>query len=201
MSPHRDLIVERLRSAEPVLRGDHDLNPGYRPDDFEALTPAAVLVPLVERDDGYRVLLTRRTEDLKRHAGQIAFPGGRVDPVDCDAVACALRETEEEIGLDRRHVDIVGELDPYITGSGFRITPIVAFVRTPFELRIDPREVAEAFEVPLVHFLDPANHHRHSGQFRGRERFWYAMPYHDYYIWGATAGMLMNFYHRLKVSA
>lgn len=160
-------------------------------------TPAAVLVPLVQRDD-LSVLLTRRTDHLHHHPGQISFPGGRVEEGDASPVATALRETYEEIGLAATHVELLGALPDYVTGTGFRVTPIVGLVRTPFELVLDAFEVAEAFEVPLSHFLDPANHQRHSLQVEGRTRHFHAMPYGDYYIWGATAGMLMSLYRALS---
>jgi len=160
--------------------------------------PAAVLVPLIEHRGGFTVLLTQRTADLKAHGGQIAFPGGRLEPEDADAQAGALRETEEEIGLARRHVEVLGRLDPYITVSGYEVTPVVGVVTPPFDLRPDPVEVADIFEVPLHFFLDPANHQRHSRVVgEGVRRAYYAMPYGERYIWGATAGMLVNLYEVL----
>lgn len=160
--------------------------------------PAAVLVPLVEREDVLSVLLTRRTDHLHHHPGQISFPGGRVEAGDAGPQDTALRETEEEIGLDRRHVELLGSLPDYYTGTGFRVTPVVGLVRPPFELTLDAFEVAEVFEVPLAHFLDPLNHQRHSMEVEGRTRRFYAMPYGDYYIWGATAGMLRSLYELLQ---
>ena len=171
-------------------RGDHQLNPGMMP--IAELREAAVLVPLVERDHDFQVLLTQRTEHLAHHAGQIAFPGGRMEPSDADAVATALRETEEEIGLARAHVEPIGTLDRYITRTGFAVTPVVGFVRPPFDLALDPHEVADAFEVPLAFLLDPANRQRHTIEFQGMARYFYAFTYGDRYIWGATAGMLVN---------
>jgi 8-oxo-dGTP pyrophosphatase MutT (NUDIX family) len=155
---------------------------------------AAVLVPLVIRDDAASVLLTKRTDHLHHHPGQISFPGGRVEHGDVSPVATALRETEEEIGLARDRIELLGALPEYFTGTGFRVTPVVGLVHPPFELTLDTFEVAEAFEVPLSHFLDPANHLRHSLEIEGRTRHFHAMPYGDYYIWGATAGMLMSLY-------
>ncbi len=163
----------------------------------DALTPAAVLFPIVLRDVAPTVLLTQRTAHLRDHAGQIAFPGGRVEADDRSAVDTALRETEEEIGLARERVDILGFLPEYRTGTGFRVTPVVALVRPPFELNPDPFEVAEAFEVPLGFLLDPANHRRHSLHYRGALRHYFAMPYGDYFIWGATAGMIRSLADRL----
>jgi 8-oxo-dGTP pyrophosphatase MutT (NUDIX family) len=159
--------------------------------------PAAVLVPLVRRAGGVTVLLTQRTEDMPSHAGQVAFPGGRRQDEDADAVATALRETEEEVGLERRFVDVIGSLDFYRTGTGYEITPVVGVVEPGFVTRADPREVAAVFEVPLEHFLDARNHRVDSRQYQGRERRYYAMPYGERYIWGATAGMLKNLHHVL----
>jgi 8-oxo-dGTP pyrophosphatase MutT (NUDIX family) len=161
------------------------------------LTPAAVLFPIVLRDAGHTVLLTQRTAHLRDHAGQIAFPGGRVEAEDASPLHTALRETEEEIGLPRRQVDILGYLPEYRTGTGFRVTPVVALVRPPFELVLDPYEVADAFEVPLSFLLDQANHQRHSLHYRGALRHFFAMPYGDYFIWGATAGMIRALSERL----
>lgn len=154
--------------------------------------PAAVLVPVIARDPGMTVLLTKRTDHLHHHPGQISFPGGRVEETDVSAVMTALRETEEEIGLDPDRVELLGELPEYFTGTGFRVTPVVGLVHPPFELDLDTFEVAEAFEVPLAFLLDTANHKRHSMHYRGRMREYWAMPWKDYYIWGATAGMLVS---------
>jgi 8-oxo-dGTP pyrophosphatase MutT (NUDIX family) len=178
------------------FRGDfqHEPNIPVRDD----LRAAAVLVPLVDRPDGMGVLLTLRNASLPHHAGQISFPGGRIEEGDASAAATALRETEEEIGLARDSVEIVGRLDDYITGTGFLVAPIVGLVRPPYALRPDPAEVEAVFEVPLAHFLDPANHRRESRVFNGVERRFYAMPYGDKYIWGATAAMLMNLYDLLR---
>jgi 8-oxo-dGTP pyrophosphatase MutT (NUDIX family) len=153
--------------------------------------PAAVLVPLVNRAPGVTVLLTQRTADMPSHAGQIAFPGGRRESGE-DAVAAALRETEEEVGITRGFVDVVGAVDLYRTGTGFEITPIVGILSPGFTVRADPREVADVFEVPLDHFLDEVNHQIASREYQGRQRRYYAMPYGERYIWGATAGMLKN---------
>jgi len=172
------------------------------PDDSVPRIPAAVLVPLVEHAHGFGVLLTQRTADLKAHAGQISFPGGRIEPGDADAIAGALRETEEEIGLARRHVEILGRLDSYLTVTGYEVTPIVGAVTPPFDLKPDPIEVADIFEVPLTFFLDPANHQRHSRVIgEGLTRAYYAMPYGERYVWGATAGMLLNLYEVLTAAA
>ncbi len=174
-----------------ALRGDHDLNPDfYRPG--HRLTGAAVLVPLIKRRGGLTVLLTRRTDHLHDHAGQVAFPGGRIDPIDGGVVDTALRETEEEVGLARRHIEVVGRLDTYITRTGFDVTPVVGVVQPPFELELDAFEVAEAFEVPLSLFLDLKNREIQTWEFEGITRYFYVYPYRDYFIWGATAGMLNN---------
>jgi len=177
-----------LREA---TRGDHDLNPGMTPPST-ALRPAAVLVPLIDRPDGMSVLLTQRTPHLTAHAGQISFPGGRVEESDADATDAALRETEEEIGLTRDHVTVIGRLDTYVTGTGFEITPVVGIVNVPFSLAIDPIEVSEVFEVPLSFVVDPKNHRRTTRDFDQRRRVFFVLPYEGRNIWGATAGMLVN---------
>lgn len=163
----------------------------------ERPTPAAVLFPLVEREQGLTVLFTQRAGHLKHHAGQISFPGGRMEPEDADAVATALRESEEEIGLQRRHVTLAGFLPDHVVVSGYRVTPVVAFVRPGFELRIDRSEVADAFEVPLSFFLDPRNHVPRTRRFEGHEVTLVDMPFGPRNIWGATANMLLTFYRVL----
>ncbi len=176
-------------------RGDHDLNPDMLPvgwDKGRALTPAAVLVGLVERPAGLTVLLTRRTEHLTDHAGQVSFPGGRVDAGDADALAAAIREAREEIGLPPESIQPIGRLDTYLVRTGFEVTPIVALVEPPPAYSLDPNEVDEVFEVPLDVAADPARYERHSREFQGRERQFYVLPWEHYYIWGATAGMLVN---------
>ena len=162
---------------------------------------ASVLVPLVMRDGGLTVLLTERAKHLSSHSGQVAFPGGKVDPGDADAVETALREAEEEIGLERRFVQVLGTLPIYTTGSGFLVTPVVALIDTAHSATANPHEVADVFEVPLEFLMDPANHRRHALEWAGARREWLAMPYTDVlaerFIWGATAGMLRNFYRFL----
>lgn len=162
--------------------------------------PAAVLIPLVERPQGLQVLLTRRTDHLHDHAGQISFPGGRMDAGDADAVATALRETEEEIGLARAHIEVIGRLPDYLTATSYRVAPLVALVQPPFQLQLDDFEVAEAFEVPLAFLMNPAHHERRLLEWEGQSRRFFAMPWHAerrYFIWGATAAMLRNLYRFL----
>ena len=166
----------------------------------EELTPAAVLFPIVQRSEAPTVLLTQRTTHLKDHPGQISFPGGRHESADPSPARTALREAAEEIGLSEAQVDIVGYLPEYRTATGFRVTPVVALVTPPFDLQLDSFEVAEVFEVPLAFLLDPANHQRHSLHYRGKLRHYYAMPYGRYFIWGATAGIIMSLYRALAAA-
>lgn len=162
--------------------------------------PAAVLVPLVCRSAGLSVLLTERTAHLTAHAGQVAFPGGRTEPSDASPVATALRETEEEIGLHRSHIEVLGAMPQYLTGSGFVVTPVVGLVDAAHTLRLDDNEVAQAFEVPLVFLMDPANHQRRLYRWSdGGERSFFAMPWtgpdgEEHFIWGVTAAMIRNLY-------
>lgn len=206
----RNRLIERLTDRQPGRRGfggtadpleaaafrrelqdDRALNPGMTPPSTE-LRPAAVLVPLVDHAHGMTVLLTQRTAHLSAHAGQISFPGGRIEEDDADAVAAALRETEEEVGLPRDRVAVIGRLDTYLTGTGFEITPVVGIIMPPFPLAIDPFEVAEAFEVPLSHILDRRNHQRVERQSGAHRRAFFVLPYEGRNIWGATAGILVN---------
>jgi 8-oxo-dGTP pyrophosphatase MutT (NUDIX family) len=177
------------RTVSPIASGD-----GHLWRSPEEIRPAAVLVPVVRREDGLTVLFTRRTAHLHDHAGQISFPGGRVEPGDRSAAETALRESGEEIGLEPASVEILGELHQYVTVTGYRVSPVVGLVTPPLDLRPDDFEVAEVFEVPLSFLLDPSNHQRNRVVNEGRERLYFAVPYGQYYIWGATAGMLMNFY-------
>lgn len=162
----------------------------------QPIRPAAVLIPVVDHPEP-TVLLTQRSPNLSSHAGQIAFPGGKIDVTDATPLDAALREAEEEVGLDRSFVDPIGYLDVYGTAFGFRILPTVARVRPGFSLRINEGEVDDAFEVPLAFLMDPANHQLHSKEFRGMERSYYAMPFAERYIWGATAGILRVLYERI----
>jgi len=180
------------RVVAPFTSGDGLLWRGPR-----EIRPAAVLVPVVAHRSGLTVLFTRRTAHLNDHAGQISFPGGRAEPEDASAAETALRETSEEIGLEASRVEVLGELPEYVTVTGYRVTPVVGLVIPPIELRPDEFEVAEVFEVPLEFLMDPSNHQRNSVVYEGGARHYYAMPYRNHYIWGATAGMLMNFYNYL----
>lgn len=162
----------------------------------QPIRPAAVLIPVVDHPEP-TVLLTQRAAHLNDHAGQIAFPGGKIDPIDASPVDAALREAEEEVGLDRKFVEPIGYLDLYGTAFGFRILPTVARVRPGFSLTINHSEVDDAFEVPLAFLMNPANHQMHSKEFRGMARSYYAMPFAERYIWGATAGILRMLYERI----
>ncbi len=171
-----------------------------------AHTSAAVLVPLIQRDDGLNVLLTRRTDHLRDHAGQISFPGGRSEPEDGSPAATALREAQEEVGLDPRQVEVIGQLPVYTTVTSYVVTPVVALVHPPFSLLLDSFEVAESFEVPLPFLMNPANHRRHEFNVDGKYRFFLSMPWQgrgsagvdrEFFIWGATAAMLRNLYRFL----
>ncbi|WP_186419572.1 CoA pyrophosphatase [Bosea sp. CS1GBMeth4] len=199
------LLLDSLRAEPPALgdliarpRGDHDLQPEpvEIPDEASAIE-AAVLVPIVLHPDEPTVLLTQRAAALRSHSAQIAFPGGRIDATDGSPLVAALREAEEEVGLAASKVRAVGYLDAYVTGTGYRVTPVVGLVEPPLALTINPHEVEEAFETPLAFLLDPANHQRHGREWKGRYRTYYAMPHGDRYIWGATAGMIRNLYERL----
>jgi len=200
-APNREQIIDILW-PEPhrgPLNGDFRVGGWSR--DSAAPSPAAVLVPLVEREHGFNVLLTQRTDHLHHHPGQVSFPGGRAEAHDDTVVETAIREAEEEIALERRFVDVVGFLDPYQTVTGFLVTPVVAFVSPGFELQLDTFEVASAFEVPLGFVLDPDHHRKQSREVRGRRRHYYVMKYQEYCIWGATAAMLINLYDKLATTA
>jgi 8-oxo-dGTP pyrophosphatase MutT (NUDIX family) len=210
--------IEHMLNAIPVMNGGAAQswpNSGSGPEESGIVTgdwpgaggekprPAAVLVPLILHEcrvNSPTVLFTRRTDHLHDHPGQISFPGGGMETGDASAEETAVREAEEEIGLAPERIELIGRLPDYLTGTGFRVTPVVGLLHSPIKLRIDSFEVAEAFEVPLAHFLDPANHQRHSARMKdGKTRDFHAMPYGDYFIWGATAGMLMTLYRLLAV--
>ncbi len=174
---------------------DYDLNEAVRPN--RALASAAVLTPLVQREDGVRVILTRRADHLPKHAGQISFPGGREEPSDRSLAQTALREAHEEIGLAPDQVELMGAFDDYETVTGYRIRPFVGFVDPAFAPSPDPNEVADVFETPFDFLMDPANHQRHWREWNGARRYFYAIPYQHHYIWGATAGMLLALHARL----
>lgn len=177
-------------------QGDHVLDPAIDAQPVKAKA-AAVLAPLIAHEDGVRVLLTQRTSKLRTHAGQIAFPGGRMDPEDETPVHTALREAEEEIGLGADFVEALGYLDPYQSGTGYRIVPVVAMVRPGFTLTINPHEVDEAFEVPLSFLMCEENHKRHRWERDGLIREAWAMPYGERFIWGVTAGIIRGMWERL----
>ncbi len=186
---------DRAKLASP---SEFDLNPELAAQRLKqaAPRPAAVLVPIVARRE-LSVLLTQRTEDLPSHAGQIAFPGGKMEAGDDGPIATALRETQEEIGLEARFVEPIGFLDPYITGTGFRVFPVVALVREGFQLSPDASEVADVFEVPLAFLMDAQNHQLHERAWHGSVRRFYAIPFQERYIWGVTAGIMKNMHQRL----
>jgi 8-oxo-dGTP pyrophosphatase MutT (NUDIX family) len=185
------------RPADPARPGRPSHASGAEVAFEKARVPAAVLVPLIPRPGGVTVLLTQRASHLSRHAGQIAFPGGRCDPGDTSIVQTALREAQEEVGLDPGRVEVLGQLPQYRTRTGFLITPVVGWIEPPFSMQPDPGEVADVFEMPLAFALDVANHERHHRDAEDGRRYFYVLPFEDRYIWGATAAMLVNFHHVL----
>jgi 8-oxo-dGTP pyrophosphatase MutT (NUDIX family) len=192
-------LRERLQRPAPAEA--RNLSDGYRlPGRAGPPTPAAVLVPLVNRADGLSVLFTRRSADLPDHGGQISFPGGRIEPGDADAGAAALREAEEEVGLPSARVTLLGRLADYETVTGYRVTPVVGWIEPPFEIKVEPVEVAAVFEVPLAFLLEPANQQRHFRMVGDVRRDYYAIPYGEHYIWGATAAMLLILDRTLRAS-
>ncbi|MDY7538580.1 CoA pyrophosphatase [Undibacterium sp. RTI2.1] len=178
----------------PELADEHLLST------ITSFKPASVLIPLVMRDQGLTLLLTHRAAHLNDHAGQISFPGGRCEDSDGSVVETALREAEEEVGLHRKHVDVIGILPEYLTGTGYQVTPVVALIQPPFELKIDSSEVASLFEVPLSFLMDGQNYQRRAFDLPNGQgqRVFYAIPYQQHFIWGATAGMLRNLFHLLR---
>lgn len=203
-SGFRELAQSALSRPQPDDRhgpSDFDLNPelaaaGPHPDALATARPAAVLIPAIARDT-ITLLLTQRTAHLAAHAGQIAFPGGKAEPHDTGPLDTALREAREEIGLESSLVTPLGSLDRYLTGTGFRITPVIGLVDPAFTLAPDHNEVADVFEVPLSFLMDPANYQRHTRVIEGAERHFYAVPFGERFIWGATAGILRNMHQRL----
>jgi len=189
--------VEGAFAAQSEL-GDHALNPELNALILSnKLRDAAVLVPVVDHPGGATVILTQRNANLRNHSGQVAFPGGRVDATDPTPEFTALRETQEEIGLDPHEIDVIARMPDYVTGTGYRIVPVLAVVRPGFDLVVNPDEVEAVFEVPLAFLMNPANHHRASRELGGRQRHFYEMPFEDRYIWGVTAGIIHSLYQRL----
>ena len=186
-------LKERLKRTPPAFSvyGDDDSGRAA------AVTAAAVLVPIVDRPSGLSVIFTQRTSHLKAHSGQVSFPGGRAEPSDPTPEFTALREANEEIGLQMERVEVLARLPEYLTRTGFRVTPVVGLITLPFDLVPDPREVEEVFEVPLAYLLDPSNHARETRELQGRTVGYYVVRYESRTIWGATAGMLMNLYRHL----
>jgi 8-oxo-dGTP pyrophosphatase MutT (NUDIX family) len=179
------------------LMGDHRLAERVAPDDGALHRPAAVLIPIIARPEGATMLLTKRSAHLKDHAGQVAFPGGKMDQNESDPVETALREAEEEIGLGHRYIEPIGYLEPYLSSTGFTIVPVVAAIDPSHHLSLDPNEVELTFEVPLIFLMNPIYHETHSREWRGALRQYYAMPYKDHYIWGVTAGIIRNLYEKV----
>ncbi len=197
----RLLAAPEEAAAAEAAPSDYDLNPGMPQRQSSDLKPAAVLIPVIARSP-LMVLLTLRTGEMGKgpssaHAGQVAFPGGKIEADDADACAAALREAQEEVGLAPHFVEPLGYVEPYRTGTGYLVTPVVGLVRPGFELAPDPAEVADVFEVPLAFLMNDANHRIDSFNWRGAERSFYAMPYEQRYIWGATAGILKALHRRL----
>lgn len=206
VSPEQFTAAVTRRLSLDIPREPQDLFRGLAPAREDAgdptinegppAKPAAVLVPVVAREEP-TILLTERSSALQSHSGQIAFPGGKIDPTDATPLDAALREAEEEIGLARAHVRPLAYMPPFLSRTGYLITPVIGLVTPPFALTINPREVVDAFEVPLSFLMDPQNHQRQSREWEGQIRYFYAMPYGDRYIWGITAGILRNLWERL----
>lgn len=194
----RKFLLQKLQFSNDEIDGDYHLNKDMKDSVVsKAIKPAAVLIGLIERDAQVNVILTKRTEKLSNHSGQIAFPGGKIDEDDASPEAAALREAWEEIGLDINEVEIMGRLPDYHTGSGYRVAPIIGFVREGADFKISPDEVDYMFEVPLSFLMDEANHKITSKTWNGGERYFYEMPYKNHYIWGVTAGIIRVFNDRV----
>ncbi len=191
--------------VEPVFANDflvhRDPDTGLFLPDHSAMIPAAVLFPLIQRESGLHVLFTRRADHLTSHAGQICFPGGRIELHDADVTAAALRETHEEVGIGAEHIQLIGTQPGFITSTGYTMQPVIGFVKPGFVIRPDHSEVAEVFEVPLSYLMDPRQHQLHQATLPdGRQRLYFSMPWNDYFIWGATAALVRNFYHYLSAA-
>jgi 8-oxo-dGTP pyrophosphatase MutT (NUDIX family) len=187
-----------IRSNEDARPKNRSVEDKYiKAENRTGLTRAAVLVPIISRDDGLKVLLTKRAKNLKNHPGQISFPGGSVDDTDLNAQHTALRETEEEVGLDPSHVEVIGQLDQYIVGTGYLVSPVIGLIKPPFKLIRQEAEVAEIFEVPLDFLIEPKNFKRYAREFNGTVHHHFSLTWQSYFIWGATAGMLRNLSERL----
>ncbi len=185
-----------MQGSEPD--GDFHMNPEFRDIlTLNATRPAAVLIPIVERRDGLMLVLTKRREQMRSHAGQVAFPGGKIDPEDASPEAAALREAQEEIGLDPAHAEVLGRMPDYYTGSGYCIAPVVALIDSGTQFTANEAEVDYVFETPLAFLLDTANHRTGSREWEGKRRFYLEMPYGEHYIWGVTAGIIRVFRDRL----
>ena len=192
-----EALARAARGAKTGASSDFDLNPGFVLPEGRVLRPAGVLVAAIDGPRGPEVVLTRRASHLKHHPGQIAFPGGKVDPGDDGPVGAALREAEEEVGLPRETVRVLGTLPAHETVTGFTITPVLAWIESPFEARPEPGEVDEVFTVPLAHLTNPGNYSVQSRLWQGRRRYYYTVPWGPYYIWGATARILRGLAERL----
>ncbi len=191
--------------VEPVFAKDflvhRDPDTGLLLPDHSAMIPAAVLFPLIQRESGLHVLFTRRADHLTSHAGQICFPGGRIELHDADVKAAALRETHEEVGIGAEHIQLIGTQPGFITSTGYTMQPVIGLVKPGFVIRPDHSEVAEVFEVPLSYLMDPRQHQLHQATLPdGRQRLYFSMPWNDYFIWGATAALVRNFYHYLSAA-
>jgi 8-oxo-dGTP pyrophosphatase MutT (NUDIX family) len=195
-----ELLRDRLDPIDgddlPAARGDGDLN-GYASPSGRDLRPAAVLAPLILHKGPARLLLTERAAHLNNHGGQISFPGGRIETNDSTSSAAALREVEEEIGIGSAHIELIGRFDAYETVTGFQVTPFVGVLKPGFVIKADANEVADVFDTPFDFLMNPVNHQHQSRVWNGKRRYYYAMPWQDRYIWGATAGMLKALYDRL----